>query len=91
MSKSAIYEFLGRALETNHQIKMPTKISKTRTKNDQQFFVLQGLCCGVVYPVTRETITKYKKLMEYPIKTQVWTRSMSKKLGRLSQGFGEEK
>ena len=34
VSHLAIYELLGRALETNHQIKIPMKISKARTKDD---------------------------------------------------------
>ena len=77
MSQSAIYEFLGTALETNHQIKMPTKIAKTRR--------------NPIHSFTGETITKYKKLMEDQITTKVWTKSMSNESGRLSQGFGNEK
>ena len=43
VSQSAIYEFLGRALEINHQIKIPTKIAKTRMKDNPHFFYLQDV------------------------------------------------
>jgi len=52
---------------------------------------LQELCCGVVHPVTQETITKYQKLIKDPLLRDVWTRAMAKELGRLAQGFGDTK
>ena len=44
---------------------------------------------GVVYPVTKETITKYKKLIDDPLMRLVLSKEMCKKLGRLCQGFGD--
>jgi hypothetical protein len=44
---------------------------------------------GVVHPVTKETITKYKKLIDDPLMRDVWSKAMCKELGRLTQGFGE--
>jgi hypothetical protein len=44
---------------------------------------------GVVHPVTKETITKYKQLIADPITRTVWEKAMCKELGRLTQGYGE--
>ena len=41
----------------------------------------------LVHPVTKETITKYEKLANHPLTKEVWTKAMSKELGRLAQGF----
>ena len=43
----------------------------------------------MVHPVTKETITKYKKLIDDPLMRLVWSKSMCKKLGRLCQVFGD--
>ena len=42
---------------------------------------------GVVHPVTKETITKYKKIIDDPLMRVVWSKAMCKELGRLCQGF----
>ena len=44
---------------------------------------------GVVHPVTKETITNYKKLIDDPLMRLVWSKTMYKELGRLCQGFGD--
>ena len=46
---------------------------------------------GVVHPVTKETITKYKKLINDPILRDTWLEGMCKELGRLAQGYGDVK
>ena len=38
---------------------------------------------GVVHPVTKETITKYKKLIDDSLMRDVWSKAMCKELGRL--------
>ena len=43
----------------------------------------------MVHPVTKETITKYKKLIDDPLMQVVWSKSMCKELGRLCQVFGD--
>ena len=50
---------------------------------------LEEVANGVVHPVTKETITKYKKLIEDPLLRETWSKVMCKELGRLCQGFGE--
>ena len=46
---------------------------------------------GVVHPVTKETITKYKKLISDPVLRETWLEAMCKELGRLAQGYGDVK
>ena len=46
---------------------------------------------GVVHPVTQETITKYKKLIDNPLLRKTWMEAMTKELGRLSQWYKDTK
>jgi hypothetical protein len=46
---------------------------------------------GVVHPVTKETITKYKTIIDDPLLWDVWSNAMCNELGQLIQGFGETK
>ena len=41
----------------------------------------------MVHPVTKETITNYKKLIDDPLMRDVWSKEMCKELGRICQGF----
>ena len=50
---------------------------------------LEEVANGVVHPVTKETITKYKTLIEDPLLRETWSKVMYKELGRLCQCFGE--
>ena len=50
---------------------------------------LEEVANGVVHPVTKETITKYKQLIEDPLLRDTWSKAMCKELGRLCQGFRE--
>ena len=45
----------------------------------------------VVHPTTKETITKYQKLIDEPLLRDVWMRAMWKELGRLAQGYKDTK
>ena len=51
---------------------------------------LEEVANGVVHPVTKETITKYKKLINEPLLRDDWMKGMCKELGRLAQGYGEK-
>ena len=43
---------------------------------------------GVVHRITKETLTKYQKVIEVPELREIWMRAMCIELGRLTQGFG---
>jgi hypothetical protein len=47
---------------------------------------IEEVCNGVVHPITKETITKYNKLMNDPALKDLWVPAMSKELHQLAQG-----
>jgi hypothetical protein len=47
---------------------------------------IKEVCNGVVHPITKETVTKYNKLMNDPALKDLWVPSMSKELHQLAQG-----
>ncbi len=47
---------------------------------------IEEYCNGVVHPVTRETITHYRKLIKDPLLRDLWLKAMSKELHCLAQG-----
>ena len=51
---------------------------------------IEQITNGVVHPVTKETITKYKKLIADPILRDEWMLGMCRELGRLAQGYDEK-
>ena len=81
ISRGALHQFMG--IMFLEELKR-TAISATPT-------TLEEVANGVVHPVTKETITKYKKLIEDPLLRETWSKAMCKELGRLCQGFGETK
>ena len=52
---------------------------------------LEEMVNGVVYPVTKETMTKYAKTIKVPELRGVWFAAMCKELGRIAQGWGNTK
>ena len=51
---------------------------------------LEVVANGVTHPLTKETITKCKKLITDPLLRDDWMKGMCKELGRLAQGHGEK-
>jgi hypothetical protein len=47
---------------------------------------IEEVCNGVIHPITKETITKYNKLMNDPALKDLWVPAMSKELHQLAQG-----
>ena len=46
----------------------------------------EHFCAPVIHPVTGESITKYKKLLNEPSLSQTWSRAFGKEFGNLAQG-----
>jgi hypothetical protein len=55
------------------------------TNRFQHNINIDEVCNGVVHPITKETITKYTKLMDDPALKDLWVPAMSKELHRLAQ------
>ena len=47
---------------------------------------LEEMDNGVVHPVTKETMTKYAKIIQVPEHREVWLKAMCKELGWIAQG-----
>jgi hypothetical protein len=64
-------------------------IPRNHVDSSEQFrhtIDIDKVCNGVVHPITKETITKYSKLMNDPTLKDLWAPAMSKELHRLAQG-----
>ena len=83
----ALYHVVSKHLNTTHT----GAYTPTKHSTDHPSFAfdaqLKHTCNGVVHPVTKETITKYKKLANDPLMQDVWTKAMCKELGRIAQGW----
>ena len=86
----ALYHLMGTHLENKFlPVFTPHKLEHTPATL-QSKCILDQVCNGVVHPVTKETITKYKKLANDPLMKGVWTKAMCKEFGRLAQGYGDK-
>jgi hypothetical protein len=47
---------------------------------------IEEYCYGIVHPVTKQTITHYRKLMNDPHLKNLWLPAMSKEIHCLAQG-----
>ena len=56
------------------------EIKSNRNRNTAPY------CAAVIHPISRETITKYKKLAADPATQVVWTTEFGKEWGNLTQG-----
>ena len=79
IAMAELHQFIGNTLL--HDMKRIVKVNDTSLE-------LEEVANGMVHPVTKETITKYKKLIDDPLMRLVWSKAMCKELGRLYQGFG---
>ena len=75
---AALHQFIGNAFLQD--MKRIVKVNDTTLGTEE-------VANGVVHPVTKETINKYKKLIDNPLLQVVWSKAMYKELGRLCQGF----
>jgi hypothetical protein len=52
----------------------------------QHNITIEQVCNGVIHPITKETITKYTKIIDGPALKDLWVPAMSKELHPLAQG-----
>ena len=50
---------------------------------------LEEYCNGVVHPITKETLTNCKKVIQCPKLREVWMKAMCKELGNIAQGYAD--
>ena len=72
------------------QMPQPTLSLTCLPKHHKQYtgplIGIKEYCYGIVHPVTKETITHYRKLIKDPLLKDLWISAMSKELHRLAQG-----
>ena len=85
----AVYEMLAHAMEQQKQW-IPRNLQAQRKKPTEEPD-LQDFCGGVTRLTTGETITHYKKLLKIPELKETWEETMCTELGKISEGYGEEK
>jgi hypothetical protein len=86
ISKQALYHIIGIGLTNLPLYTIPRSLAKHANKY-APVIDIDKYCCSVVHPVTKETITQYRKLMKEPLLKNLWTKAMSKELHRLAQGW----
>ena len=73
ISQSAVYHFLGNAIQMNEVLIRPRNLPKQKLiPTVEKAIDLQQVCNGVVHPTTGETTTKYKKIIKEPLLKEVW-------------------
>ena len=86
ISQEALYHVCSSGYFDAPEYTIPRALEKEKLSISPAIDV-QEFCAGVVHPVTKETITKYQKLIDEPLLRDVWTKAMCKELGRLAQGY----
>jgi hypothetical protein len=86
ITADALYHVLGKSLSENWSTFCPHRINRNNPYDLSQYEVCHE-ANGVVHPVTKETITKYEKLMNDPHTMRVWREAFCKELGRLAGGW----
>jgi hypothetical protein len=80
ISRQALYHVIDLGFTNAPANTVPTSLA-------QHHKHIEEYCYGVVHPVTKETITHYRKLIKDPLLKVLWLKAMSKELHRLAQGY----
>jgi hypothetical protein len=85
LKTKALYHIIGIGFTNAPLSTIPRSLAKHANKY-ALVIDIEEYCCGVVHPITKETITQYRKLMNEPLLKDLWTKAMSKELNQLGQG-----
>jgi hypothetical protein len=86
ISRQALYHIIGLGFTNAPANTVPTSLAQHHKQYTDPLIDIEEYCYGVVHPVTKETITHYRKLVKDPLLKELWLKAMSKKLHRLAQG-----
>ena len=84
ISRQALYHVIGLGFTNAPHITVPRCLAQNQYTGP--VIKIEEYCNGVVHPVTKETITHYRKLIKDPLLKDLWIKAMSKELHRLAQG-----
>jgi hypothetical protein len=85
ISRQALYHVINLAFNSPPEYTIPQALARLPDCILHSINIKE-VCNGVVHSVTKETITKYTKLMHNPVLSPLWVPAMSKELHRLVQG-----
>jgi hypothetical protein len=86
ISHQALYHIIGLGFINAPANTIPQLLSKYHKQYTGPLIDIKEYCYGVVHPVTKENITRYRKLIKDPLLKDLWIKAMSKELHRLAQG-----
>ena len=86
ISHQALYLYLGNAVFDTPEQSIPNNLMHEELPTTPQIDI-EEYANGVVHPVTKETITTYKTLIEDPFLKNKWKKAICVELGRLTQGY----
>jgi hypothetical protein len=84
ISCQALYHIINLGFANAPAISIPWKLIHDQYTGP--VVEIKEYCNSVVHPVTKETITHYRKLIKDPLLRDLWLKTMSKELHRLVQG-----
>ncbi len=87
ISRQAWYHVIGLGITNAPANTVPTSLVQHHKQYTGPLIDIEEYCYGVVHPVTKETITHYRKLIKNPLLKELWHKAMSKELHRLAQGY----
>ncbi len=81
-----MYHIIGLGFTNAPANTIPQLLSKYHKQYTGPLIDIEEYCYGVVHPVTKKTITHYRKLIKGPLLKDLWIKAMSKELHCLAQG-----
>jgi hypothetical protein len=74
----AFYHIIGLGFTNAPANKIPQSLSKYHKQYTGPLIDIKEYCYSIVHPVTKETITHYRKLIKDPLLKELWINAMSK-------------
>jgi len=87
-TQGALYNVLAKGIEDTTTHFIPNSLANHKL-NIQMDIDISEVCNGVVHPITKETLTNYKKVIACPELREVWIKAMCKELGNIAQGYSD--
>ncbi len=80
ISRQALFHLINIGLNKAPLNMIPQTLQKHHKQYTGPISKIEHYCKGVVHPVTKETITHYRKSIKDPLLKDLWTKAMSKEL-----------
>jgi len=81
-----LYHITGLGFTNAPAYTVPNLLAQHQKQYTGPLINIEEYCYGIVHPVTKETITRYRKLIKDPLLKDLWIKAMSKELHCLAQG-----